>query len=198
MNLDLMTVGILLDLMTWHAMQVLKRANQEIFMDQKRILQKIKVPNSAGKEGFGPFFLEVCGMFFWMFRILFWGCEVSSCFLACNFTRILPTSGFPLFFVKSTGHKSKHRGLALLSESSWNSWDFLIADSHFPLQQKCSSFVFLGDGGKSQTAIFAHRRNQQLGGGNSNILIFHPENWGFHDPIWRFAYFSNGWRKTTN
>ena len=34
-----------------------------------------------------------------------------------------------------------------------------------------------------------------LGGGNSNIVDIcwhvHPENWGFHDPIWR-SYFSNG------
>ena len=35
-----------------------------------------------------------------------------------------------------------------------------------------------------------------VGGGNSNNFYFHPENWG-NDEIWR-AYFSNGWRKTTN
>ena len=32
--------------------------------------------------------------------------------------------------------------------------------------------------------------NRTLGGGNSNIFCFHPENWG-DDPIWR-ASFSNG------
>ena len=39
-------------------MQVLKRANQEIFMDQKRILQKIKVRQiPGGKVGRVLFFL---------------------------------------------------------------------------------------------------------------------------------------------
>ncbi len=31
-----------------------------------------------------------------------------------------------------------------------------------------------------------------LGGGNSNIFYFHPDPWGWNDPIWR-AYFSDGW-----
>ena len=47
-------------------LQVLKRANQEIFMDQKRILQKIKAPNLGG-EG------EGCG------EILVGGCFFSEC-----------------------------------------------------------------------------------------------------------------------
>ena len=41
-------------------LQVLKRANQEIFMDQKRILQKIKAPNLGGEgEGCGEIWVGV-------------------------------------------------------------------------------------------------------------------------------------------
>ena len=31
-----------------------------------------------------------------------------------------------------------------------------------------------------------------LGGGNSNIFNFHPENWGRCSPILTISYFSNG------
>ena len=60
---------------------------------------------------------------------------------------------------------------------SWLTWDILTPNLRF---HRCISTPPL------KTILKSH-----LGGGNSNILYFHPDPWG-NDPIWR-AYFSDGW-----
>ena len=50
-----------------------------------------------------------------------------------------------------------------------------------------NQFFFPGETGDGETKV--------LGGGNSKIFYFHPENWG-NDPIWR-AYFSSGLKPPT-